>query len=283
MRIFIYIVFASFAAKTIVAQMSGNSIEEPLIEEPLIEGPLPEYSFSVVYLSYQNSEINTKRIPGINVKFRSDNERISLSVSEASISRTFVYRGSDPLVFFKEEIGPEGEVVFRPLVDVKLGKPGRKLITLVCNMAGSLKAYCFDMKEEAFLPGTIRLINFSKYPVRAKLGQDNAEIQPFKMHDYKVDGKTKKFLCALILGAYDEEGFYIIERRRLVATKDGRKLLFVYPDPQNPDRVTYANYGFEGIPEYGNISDREIKEIDFKARRLEEWRMSRKSDESAEK
>ena len=272
MRIFIYIVFTSFAAKTILAQVSGNSKEEPL----------PEYSFSVVYLSYQNSEIDTKRIPGINVKFRSDDQIISLSVRESSISRTFVYRGIDPLVFFKEVISPEGEVVFRPLVNVKLGDPGRKLITLVRNEAGSLQAYYFDMREEAFLPGTIRLVNFSKHPVRAKLGQDNAEIQPFKMHDYKVDGKTKKFLCALILGAYDEQGFYIIERRRLVATKGGRKLLFVYPDPQNPDRVTYANYRFEGISEHGNISDQEIEEIDFEAQRLNDRRMSREGNVSPE-
>ena len=244
-------------------------------EEVSVEATVPEYAFSVVYLSYQGGEVLKKRVPGINLKFRSDKVTCHVSAREEMMSRSFFYRGSTPLVFYKEVTGAEGEVIYQPLVRVQLGKPGRKLIVIVRNETGALQAFTFDMNEEIFLPGTVRLLNFSKQVVRGKIAENMVMVPTMKMHDFRVEGESRKFLVSLILAASDGEELYLIEKRRFSTSRNGRKILFIYPDPKNLNRVTYATYRYGSLPRGENFSDEVIKEVDFEAERLNEWRMSR--------
>ena len=271
MQILTTLLFILLAAHVAIGQGAGDSQVETV----------PEYTFSVVYLSYLSGDALKKRVPGINVKFRSDDTTYHLSAREESISRIFAYRGMDPLVFFKEITGVDGEVINQPLVAAKLGKPGRKLIAIVRNKAGALQAFTFNMKEEDFSPGTLRLLNFSKQSIRGKIDDLVAVVPPMKMHDYAVDGETQKFLASMLLVGDDGEELYLIDKRRVVATKEGRKILFIYPDPKKPQRVTYASYRFESLPDFGNFSDKALDTVDFEAQRKNEWRMGREGSDDA--
>ncbi|MGC6455963.1 MAG: hypothetical protein ACON46_05480 [Coraliomargaritaceae bacterium] len=242
--------------------------------------PSEEFAFSVIYLNYERGEALKKRVPGINLKFRTDEKIYHLSAAEESISRTFIYRGSDPLVFYREVTSPEGEEIYQPLVSAQLGQPGRKLIVIVRNEVGALQAFTFSMNKDIFLPGTVRLLNFSKQLVRAKIAENTAEVRSMGIHDFQVEGESRKFIVSLILAADDGEEIYLIEKRRFAVSKNGRKLLFIYPDSKKLDRVTYGSYRFGSLPKGGNFSDAVMDIVDFEAQRLEEWRNARQGEGS---
>lgn len=218
------------------------------------------YAFSVVYLNYQDHGASDERVPGIDLKFKTGDDVFNLSVIEGSMSRDFSYRGLKDLVFLKEVKGPEGELLYQPLVSAQLGAPGRKLIVVLRKSTGALVAYPFDIDAKDFRPNTVRLINLSQQMIKAQVGEPVAIVDAMSVHDYKVEGDARKFLVSLIIVASDGENPYVIEKRRLAAAKNGRKVLLLFHDPRRLGKVTYASYTIGAVPPFENSSDRPVAE-----------------------
>lgn len=213
------------------------------------------YTFSVVYFNYQHGGSNDKQVPEINLEFQVGDEVYNLRAIEGGMSREFGYRGAKDLVFLKQIKGPEGEILYEPLVTADLGSVGRKLVVVLRNPSGDLVAHSFDIDARDFLPNTVRLINFSQQVIKAQVGEPVAVVESMGVHDYKVEGDARKFLVSLIMVASDGKKPYVIEKRRFAAAQNGRKVLLLYHNPRKLEQVTYVSFTIGAVPPFENSSD----------------------------
>jgi len=198
-----------------------------------------EYFFNVVYLSLADSGGMREEKP-LNVKFFADEVPIHLSARSGDASDYFSHKGASVLYFYNENgTDEEGEIIYKPVLNVALGASGQKLVFVIAKPGGSLGARVFDMSEDAFPLNNVQLLNFSKQSVIVQIGKEVGAVAPFKSKNFPVEIEQRRaainFALATNAGGQSE----IIEKKRIAFTKNRRRLILVYNDPREPAKIRH--------------------------------------------
>ena len=230
-----------------------------------------EYFFNVVYLSLADSEGMREEKP-LNIKFFADEEPIHLSARSGDASDYFSHKGSSVLNFYNENgTDEEGEIIYKPVLNVSLGPSGQKLILVINKPGGSLAARVFDMSKEAFPLNYAQLLNFSKQPVMVRVGKEVGAVAPFKSKNFPVEIKQRKSAISFALAINTNGQSEIIEMKRIAFTKDRRRLILVYNDPSEPAKIRHRIFTMALPTVVENRSNEELEAEDYE-RYLREYR-----------
>ena len=222
-----------------------------------------EYYFNVVYLSLADSGGMREEKP-LNVKFFADQAPIHLSVRSGGISSYFSHKGAPVLYFYNENgTDEEGEIIYKPVLNVSLGASGQKLVFVIAKPGGSLGARVFDMSEDAFPLNNVQLLNFSKQSVIVQIGKEVGAVAPFKSKNFPVEIEQRRaainFALATNAGGQSE----IIEKKRIAFTKNRRRLILVYNDPREPAKIRHRVFPMALPTVVENRSNDELEAEDY--------------------
>ena len=245
---------------------------------PVANGqPVPqasnEYNFNVIYLSFPDPEGKQTEQP-LNLKFFSDEKAINLSAHEGGISRYFSHKGESRLYFFREAgTDEEGEIIYKPILNVDLGKSGQKLIFVIRKPNGSLGGQVFDMNLKAFPLNSLQLFNFSQKAMKARVADSVGTIAPFKAKNFAVEVEQRKIALDFALATEVDGRAKVIEMTRLAFRKNGRRLILVHNDPRNPEEIRYRVFPIARPTAVDNVSATELEVEDYEKYRREERMM----------
>ena len=218
-----------------------------------------EYYFNIVYLNLADSGGMREEKP-LNVKFFADQEPIHLSVRSGGISSYFSHKGAPVLYFYNENgTDEEGEIIYKPVLNVSLGASGQKLVFVIAKPDGSLGARVFDTSVESFPLNTAQLLNFSKQPLLVRLGKEAGGVAPSKSRNFPIEIEQRReainFALATNAGGQPE----VIEMKRIVFTKNGRRLILVHNDPSQPAKIRHRIFPIALPTVVENRSDDELE------------------------
>lgn len=222
-----------------------------------------EYYFNVVYLSLTDSGGMREEKP-LNVKFFADELPIHLSARSGDASDYFSHKGAPVLYFYNENgTDEEGEIIYKPVLNVALGASGQKLVFVIAKPGGSLGARVFDMNEDTFPLNNVQLLNFSKQSVIAQIGKEVGAVAPFKSKNFPVEIEQNRaainFALATNFGGQSE----IIEKKRIAFTKNRRRLILVYNDPREPAEIRHRVFPMALPTVVENRSNDELEAEDY--------------------
>mgnify|MGYP000668399104 CR=1 FL=1 len=222
-----------------------------------------EYFFNVVYLSLADSGGMREEKP-LNVKFFADEVPIHLSARSGDASDYFSHKGASVLYFYNENgTDEEGEIIYKPVLNVALGASGQKLIFVIAKSDGSLGARVFDTSVESFPLNTAQLLNFSKQPLLVRLGKEAGGVAPSKSRNFSIEIEQRReainFALATNAGGQPE----VIEMKRIAFTKNGRRLILVYNDPSQPAKIRHRIFPIALPTVVENRSDQELEAEDY--------------------
>ena len=222
-----------------------------------------EYYFSVVYLSLADSGGMREEKP-LNIKFFADEVPIHLSARSGDASDYFSHKGAPVLYFYNENgTDEEGEIIYKPVLNVSLGASGQKLVFVIAKPGGSLGARVFDMSEDAFPLNNVQLLNFSKQSVIVQIGKEVGAVAPYKSKNFPVEIEQRKaainFALATNAGGQSE----IIEKKRIAFTKNRRRLILVYNDSREPAKIRHRVFPMALPTVVENRSNDELEAEDY--------------------
>lgn len=212
------------------------------------QNPLKDYSFSVILLDYDNDAINKGKISQLKWCYFSEKTPYKCNLFGGRLSTDFFYKGLNQLTFFKEELGAEGEKLYEPKLKVALGNPGRKLIVIFGNGKGNYRGLALEIGENKLPQDQLMMINLSKQPVMAKVGERQSLVNAMDSFNFKVSGPTKRFRLPLAMAMNKEGRVKVIEKRKMSFTQGGRKVMLLYPDRRRPNNLTYSIYNVVDLP-----------------------------------
>ena len=211
----------------------------PIAQGQSVQDAAREYYFNVVYLSLADSGGMREEKP-LNIKFFADQAPIHLSARSGDASDYFSHKGTPVLYFYNENgTDEEGEIIYKPVLNVSLGASGQKLIFVIEKPGGGLGARVFDMSEEAFPLNNAQLLNFSKQTVMVRLGKEVGAVAPFKSKNFPVEIEQRRSAINFALATNADGQSEIIEMKRIAFTKNRRRLILVYNDPSEPAKIRH--------------------------------------------
>jgi hypothetical protein len=222
-----------------------------------------EYYFNVVYLSLADSGKMKEEKP-LNVKFFADQVPIHLSARSGEVSSYFSHRGAPDLYFYNENgTNEEGEIIYKPALNVDLGASGQKLIFVIEKPDSSLGARVFDMSVDVFPLNTIQVLNFSKVPVMVRLGEEVGGVPSFKNKNFPVEIEQRRSAINFALAIKVNGEPEVVEMKRIAFTKNRRQLILVYNDPSKPAKIRHRIFPI-AVPTFvDNRSDEELEAEDY--------------------
>ena len=228
-----------------------------------VEAKAREYNFNIVYLSLPDPNRLDKEQP-LNIKFFANEKPIHLSSIDGGMSRYFSHKGS-PILYFYNENGTneEGEIIYKPVLNVNLGVSGQKLIFVMAKPNGALGARVFNMDEATFPLGTAQLLNFSQVPVIARVGEGVHRVAPFKIKNFPIEIEKRRSAINFDLATEIDGQTEVVEMKRLAFTQNGRRLILVYNDPRSPARVRHRVFSIARPTFAENRSDEKLEAGDY--------------------
>ena len=236
-RICILFVFLS-ALSGVAAQPSDGDGEESEYQ----------YNFCVFYLDYNQDEQSKESSSQMRWHYVSNKTPYRLSVNGGGVSRDYTYKGASNVTFYNELIKADGEKAYQPLLQVALGKPGRKLIVIFGDGNGNYRGIAQEIGESVLPIDTLRVLNLSKQSVAAMVGEERSKIGPMKSVNFSVSGSTKRFRLPLAMAVNKNERIKIIEKRKMAFTQGTKKMLILFPDRRRPDDLSYTTHEVVDLP-----------------------------------
>ena len=235
------------------------------------QDPAREYYFNVVYYSLADSGDMREEEP-LNVKFFADQVPIHLSARSGDASDYFSHKGAPVLYFYNENgTDEEGEIIYKPVLNVSLGAPGQKLIFVIKKPDGSLGARVFDMSEDAFPLNNVQLLNFSKQPVMVQIGKEVGAVAPLKSKNFPVEIEQRRSAINFALATNSGGQPEIIEKKRIAFTKNRRRLILVHNDRREPAKIRHRIFRMALPTVVENRSNEELEAEDY-GKYLREYR-----------
>ena len=158
-----------------------------------------QYNFCVLYLDYNQDQASKATSSQIRWHYVSNESPYKLSVTSGGVSRDYTYKGASNLAFYNELIKINEEKVYQPLLQVALGKPGRKLIVIFGDGSGNYRGIAQEIGESVLPIDTLRVLNLSKQSVAAMVGEERSQVGPMKSVNFSVSGSTVDFAYIRIL------------------------------------------------------------------------------------
>lgn len=217
------------------------------------------YIVQLLYLNAQNQSAANAAM-GVSLKYFADGKFYKINAMPGSLTRGLQYRGSPKMSFYDAGMPITEETV--PALITDLGVAGKKVILLTKTSSGQHAAKVLDVENASFAPNTVRVLNFSQQPVRAKIDAEVTDLKPMAMNDFRVKNEKNRFLIRLAMAAQNGEETYLIENRRMGMRQAERKLILLYRKASDPDELTYAVYSIPQLEEAENFSDEDFAPID---------------------
>ena len=236
-RICILFIFLS-AFSGLVAQPSNKDGEESE----------NQYNFCVLYLDYNQDQASKATSSQIRWHYVSNESPYKLSVTSGGVSRDYTYKGARNLAFYNELIKADEEKVYQPLLQVALGKPGRKLIVIFGDGSGNYRGIAQEIGESVLPIDTLRVLNLSKQSVAAMVGEERSQVGPMKSVNFSVSGSTRRFRLPLAMAVNKDGRIKIIEKRKMAFAQGTRKMLILFPDRRRPGDLSYTTLGVVDLP-----------------------------------
>jgi len=187
-----------------------------------------------------------------------------LSARSGDASDYFSHKGAPVLYFYNENgTDEEGEIIYKPVLNVSLGASGQKLVFVIAKPGGSLGARVFDMSEDAFPLNNVQLLNFSKQSVIVQIGKEVGAVAPFKSKNFPVEIEQRRSAINFALATNTGGQSEIIEKKRIAFTKNRRRLVLVYNDPREPAKIRHRVFPMALPTAVENRSNDELEAIDY--------------------
>lgn len=203
---------------------------------------IQKYHFNILYLSlFGSSSLGTAQ--PLNIKFFADEEPIHLSVQDGEMSGYFRHVGASTLYFYHENgTNEEGEIIYKPVLNVDLGASGQKLIIVIPKSNGDLVSRVFDMDQDTFPFNTAQLLNFSQQTVLAKLGKKVASVASSKSKNIPISVEKRRDIIDFALAVNIDGKTEVVGFKRVAFTQNGRRLIMVYNDSRDPGKIRHKFY-----------------------------------------
>lgn len=222
-----------------------------------------EYYFNVIYLSLVDSGSMKEEKP-LNVKFFADKEPIHLSARSGDASDYFIHIGNPVLYFYNENgTNEEGEIIYKPVLNVPLGASGQKLIFVIEKPGGSLDARVFDMSVDALPLNTAQVLNFSNELVMVRLGKEVGSVASFKKKNFPVEIEKRRAAINFALAVNVNGKPKVIEMKRMAFIKNRRQLILVYNDTSEPVKIRHRVFQMALPTVVENRSNEELEAEDY--------------------
>ena len=240
--------------------LPGASAQESSVSS--LEKAGGRYYFHVVYFNYQKDPSSPKLLPGINLLFLDGGTEYKIAALEGSLSRAFRYTGLPSLTFYEESTNGEGARELLPLTKAELGDPGTKIIFIAKDRNSRFVSSVIDADTDDFEVNHVRVVNFSRHLIKAKVGEQVANIEPMNSFDYPVEGDSRRFRVRLAMAAMEEDGFNVFEYRKFAVRQGGRKLIVVHQKTNAPEMLDYTSIIVEEEIPGENRSDEDLEALD---------------------
>tara|TARA_B110000483_G_scaffold45613_1_gene56969 strand:+ start:892 stop:1734 length:843 start_codon:yes stop_codon:yes gene_type:complete len=232
-----------------------------------------KYHFNILYISLFGSSSGAIAEP-LNIKFFADEEPIHLSSQDGEMSSYFRHVGAPVLYFYHENgINEEGDIIYKPVLNVDLGPSGQKLIIVIPKSNGTLVSRVFDMDQDTFPLNSAQLLNFSQHTVLAKLGEKVGSVASSKSKNIPISIERRRDVINFALAVNIDGKTEVVEMKRLAFTQNGRRLILVYNDPRDPEKVRHRIYRIAKPLNVKNRSDEELEKEnleEYKTQYIEE-------------
>lgn len=215
---------------------------------PSAEEAVKNYNFCVLFLDYNRDAASKGATAQIRWHYISNKNPYKLSVGNAGVSRDYTYKGTSDLTFYNEITKADGAKKFQPLVQVALGKPGRKLIVIFGDGNGNYRGVAREIDDSVLPMDSLMLLNLTKQTVAARVGEQQLRIGPMKSANFSVSGSTKRFRLPFAMAVSKNERIELIEKRKMAFTQGTRKMVILFPDRRRPDKISYTTHSVVELP-----------------------------------
>lgn len=228
------------------------------------EAELPSYLFQVFLIDDVDYSKSMQSTPATELQFESGGEVFTLQAQAHGLSPLFTYRGSPRLQFFRQTNGQQNEVFRQLLVEVDLGKPGRRIIFIRKRSNGKLYSSVIKMDPEYFRKNHLRIQNLSSHVIRAGVSDQVETLPSLGGHNFKVDIEEGLPVVDLRMAAYDGQEAYVVEKKKYVFRRGNRKMILLYNDLNKDGRVQYNSILIRDAPEkVVNLSQEKVAPRDL--------------------
>jgi hypothetical protein len=115
------------------------------------------------------------------------------------------------------------------------------------------------MDEDTFPSNSVQLLNFSQQTVLAKLGEKVGSVASSKSRNIPISIERRRDVVNLALAVNKDGKTEIVEMKRVAFTQNGRRLILVYNDPRDPEKVRHRIYHIARPLNVKNRSDDELE------------------------
>lgn len=244
----------------------ATALASPLSGQPQAEtkeeAPKSIYTIHLLYMPTKDAADTTSVDYGLSLKFETEGEVYQVNALPGSLTRAIKYVGPPTFVLFEEIAGTDSEMARKPVVTAKLGLPGTKIIVLYKTSPTNVSARIMDVNRANFPDNTVRIANFSKQLIHAKIDDVVRELKSLTVKDFSLKNDAARFLVRLAIAGHNGEELYLIEKRRMAMRNGNRKLILLYHNTTDPNEVVYSTFEIPAVTEVVNHSDDDIEKLD---------------------
>ncbi|MEM0964948.1 MAG: hypothetical protein AAGJ81_02190 [Verrucomicrobiota bacterium] len=255
-----FVVWLILTSASFVVGQGFNGEPPPMRSEAEEEEPEP-YLMNILYLS---KEPMSKTNLGFPLHFRNNEKDFRINTIPGSLTRTIRYQGNPNFFFFKPETSAEGEITRIPLVNINLGKPGRKIIFLTRDEKQRISARVMHVGRETLPENTVRVMNFSQQSAVIRVDEEDARLNSMDAEDFRIKSDKPRFRVRLAMAGHDGESTYVFENKKMAMAQGARELILLYPNPREPQKLTYSLFPIRDEPFQSNYSDAEISDEGYR-------------------
>lgn len=122
-----------------------------------------------------------------------DKQDVALTIPRDTRSIDFPHTGSDPIVFYKLTLGPDGKKVRQTVASVDISTVGVHPLFMFFkdqNSSGNIRILVMREDEASFPAADCRFANFSKIPLQIGFGSEKFILQPNSVLDRRPSTLT---------------------------------------------------------------------------------------------
>jgi hypothetical protein len=167
--------------------------------------------------------------------YESEKKRYDIdTIGPISRTRPYTYVGNEDLIFFSFNQGPTSQVEKTPLLKVPYDSLIKRFLILVNDTS---KPYTFRILDESgdqFGPGSFRVVNFSRRPIKYLIGLNTGDIKSAGIHDENSVSAAPGDVLPIKFATPFDETLKIIYSNRWLYDNTERVMIFLIED-NNPD------------------------------------------------
>lgn len=191
----------------------------------------PQYSIDFTVLPWQGMK------PPKGIFYETDGAVVELRFQQVRRSPVYSYQGPSPLVFFRQEINEDGEIVSVAVAQVDLTKGSGRSLLLFAMRPGNadtgpdIGVVVLDDSPEFFKAGSYYLFNLCKEELYCKVGENMHALAP--RESWMVRPESDKKSVDAVVMIHGEKGTEQIYRAQWPMKLNQRVLVFFYPSSNN--------------------------------------------------